>query len=144
MKRSKRKHNHSFALTPLLIILIVMVSFHLRGYLAATIQPGVNVQVSKFQIWVEDKEVLNTRTAKAGEIFAEDGKRINALFNELVKIREKIQRTEKLSPKAKPFSGVANLTVDKTLKYTYLKRILYTCAAAGFGKVNFISSVESR
>lgn len=144
MRRSLRKHSHSLTLTPLLIILILMLGFFWRDYLLSKNLPGVSVQVSKFQIWVDSKEVLNTRTAKAGEIFGEEGKRINALYHELVKTREKIQKTQKLSPKAHPFSGVINLEVDKTLKYNYLKRVMYTCASAGFNKVNFIDSSRSR
>ena len=98
---------------------------------------GVNIQVSKTQIFVDDAEVVNTDIPE-DQLFDEGGRRIVPLYNELVKIKEVIKQSEKLSPKAKKFSGVANLVVDKSLKYSYLKRIMYTCAAAGFKEFKFV------
>ncbi len=98
---------------------------------------GVNIQVSKTQIFVDDAEVVNTDIPD-DQLFDEGGRRIVPLYNELVKIKEVIKQSEKLSPQAKKFSGVANLVVDKSLKYSYLKRIMYTCAAAGFKEFKFV------
>jgi hypothetical protein len=60
-----------------------------------------------------------------------------------MKIKETIKQSEKLSPEAKKFSGIANLVVDKSLKYNYLKRVMYTCAAAGFKEYKFVVLSES-
>lgn len=105
---------------------------------------GVNVQVSKSQIWVDDQEVVNTDSADQGQLFDEGGRRIIPLYNELVKLKEKVKQSEKLSPEAKPFSGIANLVVDKSLKYSYLKRVMYTCAAAGFKEFKFVVMVDEK
>lgn len=99
---------------------------------------GVNIQVSKSQIWVDDTEVVNVDSNDKGQLFDEGGRRIVPLYNELVKIKETIKQSEKLSPEAKKFSGIANLVVDKSLKYNYLKRVMYTCAAAGFKEFKFV------
>lgn len=99
---------------------------------------GVNIQVSKTNIWVDDKEVLTSESATEGEVFDEGGRRIVPLYNELVKIKETIKQTEKLSPQAAKFSGIANLVVDKSLKYSYLKRVMYTAASAGFKEFKFV------
>jgi biopolymer transport protein ExbD len=99
---------------------------------------GVNIQVSKSQIWIDDKEIFNTASSPTDQLFDEGGRRIIPLFNELVKMKETIKQSEKLSPQAKPFSGVANLVVDKSIKYEYLKRVMYTCAAAGFKEFKFV------
>lgn len=104
---------------------------------------GINVQVSKSQIWVDDQEVVNTETSDHGQLFDEGNRRIVPLYNELVKIKEKIKQSEKLSPDAKKFSGIANLVVDKSLKYSYLKKVMYTCAAAGFKEFKFVVLTES-
>ena len=103
---------------------------------------GVNIQVSKSQIWIDDKEVVNTEIAEQGQLFDEGGRRIVPLYNELVKIKETIKQSEKLSPQATKFSGLANLVVDKTLKYSYLKRVMYTCAAAGYKEFKFVVLAE--
>jgi biopolymer transport protein ExbD len=99
---------------------------------------GVNIQVSKSQIWIDDKEVVNTDTADQSQLFDEGGRRIIPLYNELVRIKETIKQSEKLSPQATKFSGLANLVVDKSMKYNYLKRVMYTCAAAGFKEFKFV------
>ena len=99
---------------------------------------GVNIQVSKSQIWIDDKEVVNTDTADQSQLFDEGGRRIIPLYNALIKIKETIKQSEKLSPQATKFSGLANLVVDKSMKYNYLKRVMYTCAAAGFKEFKFV------
>lgn len=99
---------------------------------------GVNIQVSKTQIWVDDTEVLNSDNLNQSEVFDEGGRRIVPLYNELIRIKETIKASEKLSPDAKKFSGIANLVVDKSLKFNYLKRVMYTCAAAGFKEYKFV------
>lgn len=159
----KNKKSFQFNLAALLVLIMVVLVFSFQGYIASgpvtlvskiinlpasgsqvQSSPGIQVQVSGYQIWVEDKEVLNTKTARMNKVFGDDGKRINPLFEELVSIRKRIQEARKLSPKAREFSGVANLIIDKSLKYNYLKRIMYTCAAAGFKEVKFVVSGKSR
>lgn len=143
-------------ITSLLDILTIMLVFLLQSYNSSGViinvpkdielprsasetlnNFGVNIQVSKTQIFVDDAEVVNTDIPD-DQLFDEGGRRIVPLYNELVKIKEIIKQSEKLSPQAKKFSGVANLVVDKTLKYSYLKRIMYTCAAAGFKEFKFV------
>jgi biopolymer transport protein ExbD len=99
---------------------------------------GVNIQVSKAQIWVEDKEVVDAATTPSNQLYDEGNRRIVPLFNELVRLKETIKQSEKLSPEATKFSGIANLVVDKSLKYDYLKKVMYTCASAGFKEFKFV------
>lgn len=98
---------------------------------------GVSIQVSADKIWVDNKEVLNTETLPE-QVYDQGGRRIVSLYNELVKIKESIKQTEKLSPDAAKFSGIANLVIDKSLKYSYVKKIMFTCAEAGFKEYKFV------
>jgi biopolymer transport protein ExbD len=98
---------------------------------------GVNVQVSADKIWVDDVEVFNTASMPE-KVYDNDGRRIIALYNELVRVKENIKRTEKTSADATKFSGIANLVIDKTLKYNYVKRVMFTCADAGFKEFKFV------
>jgi biopolymer transport protein ExbD len=155
----RRKKNQVFDIdiTSLLDILTILLVFLLQSYNSSGViinvpkgielpkssseslnNFGVNVQVSKTQIWVDDKEILNSENQENTNVFDEGGRRIIPLFNELVKIKEVIKQSEKLSPEAKKFSGIANLIVDKSLKYNYLKRVMYTCASAGFKEFKFV------
>lgn len=98
---------------------------------------GVNIQVSADKIFVDDKEVFNTASMPE-RVYDNDGRRIIALYDELVKIKETIKLSEKTSPNANKFSGIANLVIDKTLKYSYVKKIMFTCADAGFKEFKFV------
>jgi biopolymer transport protein ExbD len=155
--RGKRKDNvFDIDITSLLDILTIMLVFLLQSYNSSGVvinvpkeielprsasetlnNFGVNIQVSKTQIWVDDAEVVNSDLPRE-QMYDEEGRRIVPLYNELVKIKETIKQSEKLSPSAKKFSGIANLVVDKSLKYNYLKKIMYTCAAAGFKEFKFV------
>lgn len=155
--RRKKETVFDIDITSLLDILTILLVFLLQSYNSSGVvinvpkgielprsaseslnNFGVNVQVSKTHIWVDDTEVLNSENVDNTQIFDEGGRRIVPLYNELVKIKETIKASEKLSPDAKKFSGIANLVVDKSLKYSYLKRVMYTCAAAGFKEFKFV------
>lgn len=103
---------------------------------------GVNVQVSENQIWVDDKEVLNSDSIDQGQLFDGEGRKILPLYNHLVKLKEKMDRTHEIAPKAIGFTGALNLAVDKTIKYNYLKRVMQTCASAGFKDLKLIVSSD--
>lgn len=155
--RGKRKERvFDIDITSLLDILTILLVFLLQSYNSSGVVInvpkgidlprsasetlntfGVNIQVSKTNIFVDDAEVVNTEIPNE-QLFDEGGRRIVPLYNELVKIKETIKQSEKLSPQAKKFSGIANLVVDKTIKYEYLKRVMYTCATAGFKEFKFV------
>lgn len=155
--RGKRKDTvFDIDITSLLDILTILLVFLLQSYNSSGVvinvpkdidlprsaseslnNFGVNVQVSKTQIWVDDTEVVNTDIPDE-QLFDDGGRRIVPLYNELVRIKETIKQSQKLSPQANKFSGIANLVVDKSLKYSYLKRIMYTCAAAGYKEFKFV------
>lgn len=156
--RGKRKETvFDIDITSLLDILTILLVFLLQSYNSSGVVInvpkgidlprsasetlstfGVNVQVSKTQIWIDDKEVVNTDSSDQAQLFDEGGRRIVPLYNELIRIKETIKQSEKLSPAAKKFSGVINLVVDKTMKYSYLKRVMYTCATAGYKEFKFV------
>lgn len=155
--RRKKEQVIDIDITSLLDILTILLVFLLQSYNSSGViinvpkgidlprsaseslnNFGVNIQVSKTNIWVDDKEVLTSETATDGQVFDEGGRRIVPLYNELVKIKETIKQSEKLSPNAAKFSGIANLVVEKSLKYSYLKRVMYTAASAGFKEFKFV------
>ncbi len=156
--RGKRKDRvFDIDITSLLDILTILLVFLLQSYNSSGVVInvpkgidlprsaseslntfGVNIQVSKTQVWVDDKEIVNSDNVDGAQLFDEGGRRLVPLYNELIKIKEVIKQSEKLSPNAKKFSGVANLIVEKSLKYSYLKRVMYTCAAAGFKEFKFV------
>lgn len=157
--RGKRRKKTVFDIdiTSLLDILVILLVFLLQSYNSSGIvlnvptgvelplsesislnTSGVMVQVSPTIIWVDDKEVFNSAVNDKRRAYDQSGRRLVPLFNELVKKRESIQQLEKSAPQAAKFSGVVNLIVDKSIRYSELKSILYTSAEAGFRQYKFV------
>lgn len=157
--RMKKKVKKGFDLdiTSLLDILVILLVFLLKSYSASNViinipenielpasqsqqisTEGVVVQVSPSKIWVNDKEVLSIEDSKT-RIYDENGMRIISLYNELVEKKDSyklLQRT--VQDKGQNFTGNVNLIVDKKVKYSYLKKLMYTCASAGFKQYKFV------
>lgn len=157
--RGRRKSEKTFDLdiTSLLDILTILIVFLLKSYnssgIVINIPKGVElpnsqsmtlntsgtiVQVAPDKIWIEDKIILDAEKDRSGNIYDDGGKLIVPLYNELVSIKNNIKQIEMTTQGAKKFSGKINLIVDKTLKYSYLKKVMYSCAEAGFKTYNFV------
>jgi biopolymer transport protein ExbD len=164
--RHKKKRGKSnlidVDITSLLDILVILLVFLLKSYNSSGIvidvpegiklptsksqsynNPGVLVQVSKDKIWVDSKLVLSSDNLP-DRIYDHGKRRIIPLFNELVKKRETIQNVAKRAKGATKFTGFANLIIDKSIKYSYMKRLMYTCAEAGFKEYKFIVMGEEQ
>lgn len=143
-------------ITSLLDILVILLVFLLKSYNSSGIilnvpkgielpnsisqsinTSGVLVQVSPKIIWVDDKEVLNLENPPRRP-FDHGGRRIIPLYNALVKKKLEVKRVEKSSDQAKKFSGIINLIVDKSLKYSFIKKLMYTAAEAGYRRYKFV------
>ena len=101
---------------------------------------GVAIQVSMQKIWVEDKLILDLSNEENTDkiIYDEGGRRVLPLYSELRRLKDEISAIKKQVDKAEDFSGRANLVVDEKMKYEDLKKILYTCASAGFQEFKFL------
>lgn len=143
-------------ITSLLDILVILLVFLLKSYNSSGVvidipdgitlptsdsqsynNPGTLVQVSKDKIWVDRKLILDSQNLPS-KVYDQGNRRIIPLFNELVKKREEIEAVSKSSSGATKFSGNANLVIDKSIKYSYMKKLMYTCAEAGFKEYKFI------
>lgn len=162
VRRGKKKNSlGDVDITSLLDILTILLVFLLQSYNSSGViinvpreiklptsrseslnNFGVNVQVSSTQIWVDDNEIINTTDPNKRSRLDQGDRRIVPLYDELVKLKEMVKQSEKLSPEVKKFSGVVNLVFDKTLKYSYLKKVMYTCGAAGYKEFKFVVMSE--
>lgn len=156
-KRGKAKKGPiDVDITSLLDILVILLVFLLKSYNTSGItmtvpqgvelplsasqtinNAGVQIQVSKEKIWVDNVTILEADNLP-DTVYDQDGRRIVPLFNELVRKKEEVKKLAMQAPQAQGFSGVANLIIDKTLKYSYLKKIMYTSAEAGFKEFKFV------
>ncbi len=104
-------------------------------------EPGVLLQVSKDKIWVDDELVLDQTTnpkPAPNTVYDQGGRRIIPLFNKLSSMRETAKQIEKAAPTAKKFQGIINMVVDKEIKYSTMKQLMYTSAEAGYLKFKFV------
>jgi biopolymer transport protein ExbD len=143
-------------ITSLLDILVILLVFLLKSYNASGIvldvpkgiklpvsqskklnTSGIIVQASPEKIWVDSEIVLDIHKPPP-RVYDQGRRRIIPLYNELVKKKQIIKQTEKSAPEAKRFTGMVNLIIDKSLRYNYLKKLMYTCAAAGFKQYKFV------
>ncbi len=141
-------------ITSLLDILVIMLVFLLKSYNSSGIvlnipksielpssesssvnTSGVNVQVSKDIIYVDDKIVYQGNKAKRK---LSQMTTIYPLYNELVKKKEIIKQIQKTTPEAKKFSGIVNLILDKSIRYKTMQKLMHTCAQAGFKTYKFV------
>lgn len=101
---------------------------------------GVSIQISAQKIWVEDQLVLdlNDLNIKSKIVYDEGGRRIIPLFDKLRELKDQVSSLNKQISSANVFSGKANLVVDQKIKYDDLRKILYTCASAGFKEFKFL------
>ena len=159
IRNRKRKEARSFDLdiTSLLDILVILLIFLIKSYNSSGVTlnipegielpksqsasintAGVIIQVSKDKIWVDSQTVLDTSDLPKN-LYDQGGRRVIPLFDVLAKKKEEIKNLNvQTGGKAKKFSGIVNLIVDKSLKYSYVKKIMYTCASAGFKEYKFV------
>jgi biopolymer transport protein ExbD len=158
-RRRKRTHEEPYLdLTAMIDIITILLFFLLMHYDATSVTfnvpkgvalpysatrgnevLGINVQVSPVSIWVKENLVVaDYVNDKTTPIFDEDKKLVLPLYNELVKERRVIEDASRALGKTETFSGKVNLMVDKTIPYEFLKKIMFTCAEAGYKKYQFI------
>ena len=144
-------------ITSLLDILVILLVFLLKSYNSSGIifnvpegiklpisesrsvnTAGVIIQVSPAKIWVDDKVILDGTSSGNRRLFDQGGLRVIPLFNELVSKKRLYQQTKMASQQAKKFQGIVNLVVDKSIKYSFIRKILHTCAEAGYQKYKFV------
>jgi biopolymer transport protein ExbD len=162
-KRRKRKGSLlELEMTSLLDVITTLLIFLIFGYNSSGIEinvpkditlpksiskdfnhDAVKIMVAQDAIWVDTKKIVDL--TNGGELSTDqEGRRILPLFDELVAQKELIRATEKSSPRATKFSGLVNLIVDKSIKYSFVKKILYTTAEAGYKEYKFVVMSETQ
>jgi len=156
--RRGKKAPFELDITSLLDILVILLVFLLKTYSTNNVvinipkeivlpdsksiesnTPGVVIQISKEKIWVDSNIIVDYANNPEGVKVYDHGKRLFVpLYDELVRVREEIELTNKQANLDQDFSATANLVVDKEITYIDVKRILYTAAEAGFKQYKFV------
>ena len=158
--RRQKKEAMDIDITSLLDILVVILIFLLKSYSTSNViinipeeiqlpksasvdlnQEGVTLQVSANKIFVDDQEVAEIGVTRP--MYDAARLKILPLYNELVRKRESTENLAKSVEGARKFNGVVNLVMDKTVKYGFLRKLMYTCGEAGFVKFKFVVLSEN-
>jgi len=100
---------------------------------------NTTIQANESLIYVDTLKLASS----AEEIkYGPDGKTILSLYDELVKKKEAILMLRKATEQANEFNGAVNIIMDKGVKYSFIQKILYTAAQAGFGTYQLVVKGE--
>ena len=154
-KKRAKKSVLELDITSLLDILVIILVFLLKSYNTSGVlfnvprgislpqsesksnnTPGVVIQISNNKVWVDDELVIEE--LQADNTTDHGGRRIVALFDKLVEKRRTVELVSKSSFEAKKFQGMANLIIDKEVKYNLIRKVLYTAAEAQFKEYKFV------
>lgn len=157
-ERAKRKNKKvgDLNITSLLDVIVILLVFLIQNYDSSDVvftlpqevkvpisqkndiaSRGISVMVSPNQIWLDDVVIMSNQNLPQ-KIYDEGGKRIVPLYDALVSRKNKIDIIAKSTNNATSFSGDINLIIDKSIKYSYIKKILFTCAQAGFDRYRLV------
>lgn len=120
-----------------------------RDSLQVIVTPeGITVENVRIVDFVQSEANAGSKDAEykfAAQDLDEEGRRIVALYDALVKAKEKSEflkaqstvRDEKGQPM--PFDGIIAITADKRVQYETIRKIMYTSGAAGYKVFRFIA-----
>ncbi|MBK9293024.1 MAG: biopolymer transporter ExbD [Oligoflexia bacterium] len=93
---------------------------------------ALKLMVTAEGIFVDDKEVLNTKERKVASNEAYIKPLYDALVMQAQKTKEIATRNETIE-----FDGKIVMQADQNLNYAYLKKVMYTAALAGYSDFKF-------
>ncbi len=96
---------------------------------------NVTIQANESMIFVD---TLKLASSKEEIKLGPDGKTILPLFDELIKKKDAILLLRKATPEANEFNGAINIIIDRSVKYAFVQKILFTAAQAGFGTYQLV------
>lgn len=158
LKRREEKEPLDINITSLLDILVILLVFLIKSYNASGTllsvaeglevprsnsqsphTTGVVVQISRDKMWVDELVIYDFKDpSKYSRLYDKSKRLIVPLYNKLTQKRKEIQALEQSTNKATEFSGIINLILEKTYRYSFMKKVLNTCAMAGFKQYKFI------
>lgn len=159
-KRRAKQGTMDLDITSLLDILVVILIFLLKSYSTSNViinvpeeiklpksasktinEEGITLQVSANKIFVDDVKVADLK--ESSYLYDQGGLRLIPLFNELVRKRENTQNLNRSIEGASQFNGMVNLVMDKSVKYDFLRKLMFTCGEAGFVRFKFVVLAEN-
>lgn len=97
------------------------------------------VQVSKDQVIVS-----GTSVGRVDDLTREDYLNIPALEEKLRDMKKQFEDLHNAANDSGSFKGDVNIQADKKVQFRIIKRVMFSCAAAGYGNIAFATMAPSK
>lgn len=150
--------NADLNVTPLVDMFVILVLFLIANFSATgeilsmskdielpeasntdELQLAPVVQVSKDQVIVS-----GTSVGRVDDLTREDYLNIPALEEKLRDMKKQFEDLHNAANDAGAFKGDVNIQADKKVQFRIIKRVMFSCAAAGYGNIAFATMSASQ
>jgi biopolymer transport protein ExbD len=147
----KKNTNTDLLVTPLVDMFVIIVLFLIANFSATgevlmmskdislpeaknvqDIQAAPVVTVSKTEVLLSGKLI-----GRVEDFVREDYLNIPALEEQLRDERKKFEDLHSAANDTGAFKGDVNIQADKAVEFRIIKRVMFSCASAGYGNINF-------
>jgi biopolymer transport protein ExbD len=154
--RSKHSGYASLQLTPMVDMFTIIVIYLIMSYASngdilfmskditlpsitskLQLQRAPVVSVSRDAVSVDGQKVIDV-----DEMLRDPTLNVPALEETMREKRRNIEQSAQLL-NGKQFEGIVNFQVDKDIPFKVLKKVMFGCNVAGFGKINFAGNQTS-
>ena len=97
------------------------------------------MQVSKDQVIVS-----GTSVGRVDDLTREDYLNIPALEEKLRDMKKQFEDLHNAANDSGSFKGDVNIQADKKVQFRIIKRVMFSCAAAGYGNIAFATMAPSK
>ncbi len=150
LKRARRKRNVFIRLTSLVDVLTILLVFLIKNF---STMPEMTVMAKNLQLPIstaaQSPEISTTVSATQQAVLL-DGEFVdtidnfnsqkemlnNKLYEKLIQGKERFLLIARQNPDGIKFRGKIIIQADKSIPYQIIKKLIYTCGQAEFGRIS--------
>jgi biopolymer transport protein ExbD len=147
----KKNNFADLLITPLVDMFVIMVLFLIANFSATgeilmmtkdiQLPEAKNVQEVQMVpvVMVSNSEVVvdGTSVARLEDIEGSEYLNIPALEEKLRELKKKTEDLHAMAGDSEAFKGDINIQGNKDVHFKYIKKVMFSCATAGYGNINF-------
>ncbi|MGA9521498.1 MAG: biopolymer transporter ExbD [Myxococcaceae bacterium] len=147
----KLNGNSDLLITPLVDMFVIMVLFLVANFSATgeilmmtkdiQLPEAKNVQEVQMVpvVKVSNDEVVvdGTSVVRLSDIEGSEYLNIPALEEKLRELKKKTEDLHAMAGDSEAFKGDINIQGNKDVQFKYIKKVMFSCATAGYGNINF-------
>ncbi len=149
--RAKLDGNSELLITPLVDMFVIMVLFLVANFSATgeilmmtkdiQLPEAKNVQemhmVPVIKVSNDEIVVDGTSVTRLSDIEGSEYLNIPALEEKLRELKKKTEDLHAMAGDSEAFKGDINIQGHKDVQFKFIKKVMFSCATAGYGNINF-------